>query len=92
MRATLLDAAVTKRVLIVDDDEELRETEVDLIRAEGREATGAEDARLGLEVARGWKPDVILLDSALQGAMSAQELAEALGADPQTSAIPVILI
>jgi CheY-like chemotaxis protein len=92
MRANLLDAAAAKRVLVVDDDADLRETEVGLIRAEGREATGAEDARLGLEVARGWQPDVILLESALHGAMSAAELAEALEADPRTAAIPVILI
>ncbi len=85
-------ARAAKRVLVIDDDEELRETEVELIRGEGREVAEAEDARLGLEVARVWKPDVILLESALHGAMSAPELVEALGTDPRTAAIPVILI
>jgi CheY-like chemotaxis protein len=90
-----LDAAATaaaKRFLVIDDDADLREAEVELFRTDGHEVEGASDGRLGLEAAVGWKPDVILLESALHGAMSAGELVDRLRADPRTAAIPVILI
>jgi CheY-like chemotaxis protein len=54
---------MSRTVLVVDDDEDLREVTVDLLRARGYDADGAEDGAAALERIRAaGVPAVILLD------------------------------
>lgn len=53
---------MSKRVLVTDDDESIRETiEMGLVD-EGYEVQTASDGVAALSVAREWHPDIILLD------------------------------
>lgn len=50
------------RVLVVDDDEAIRDLLVAVLRSEGYEALATADARHALELATASVPDLILLD------------------------------
>ena len=50
------------RVLIVEDDDILRETIADLIGDDGHEVRVAVDGVEGLAVCDGWQPDLVILD------------------------------
>ena len=50
------------RVLIVEDDDILRETIADLIRDDGHEVRVAADGIEGLAASDGWEPHLVILD------------------------------
>jgi two-component system chemotaxis response regulator CheY len=55
-------APVRRRVLVVDDDPDIRELLVSVLSDDGYEAASARDGRDALEVLDRWPPDVIVLD------------------------------
>src|SRR5580700_3941416 len=64
-RPTSMDRTMTKvyaRVLIVDDDQAVREMFAQLLRREGHSVRTAGDAAAALEEVACWHPDAILLD------------------------------
>lgn len=69
------------KALIVDDEAELAEMLALRLRAAGIETRVAADGTQGLEVARSWRPDVVLTDIAMP-AMDGWQLCAALRADP----------
>jgi CheY-like chemotaxis protein len=78
-RSHLLDAPKTespgaRRVLVVDDNHDSAETMAELIRIWGHEVRTAHDGPSALECARGFRPQVVLLDVGLPG-MDGYELA-----------------
>ena len=79
------------RVLIVDDSP----TEVYYLRAalerNGFETEAATDGREGVEKAKQYKPDLILMDIIMPGLNGFQATRE-LGRDPATARIPVIMV
>ena len=50
------------RVLIIDDDEDYRESVESFLKVEGFEVASAACGREGLQLARALRPDVIILD------------------------------
>ncbi|CAN5140935.1 hypothetical protein BH11PAT3_BH11PAT3_3550 [soil metagenome] len=56
------DTRIKKKVLVVDDDNNLNTVLVDMLNLSGFEATGAADGVEGLEKALAIHPDVIFLD------------------------------
>lgn len=50
------------RVLVVEDDEILRETLTEVMRDEGHEVRAAENGSAALDVLGEWTPDLIVLD------------------------------
>lgn len=54
--------AQRSRVLIVEDEETLRETIADLIRDDGHEVRVAADGIDALAQTDGWQPDLVILD------------------------------
>lgn len=79
------------RILIVEDEANIRDNVVRILRMEGFEVLEAEDGRIGLDVARAHQPELILSDIMMPG-LDGYELLEALRADPRTVAIPFIFL
>ncbi len=79
------------RVMIVDDDPDIREALAQLLEIEGHDVSTAGDGRCALELLRGRPPDVVVLDL-MMPVMDGWEFREAQRKDPRLSAIPVIVI
>lgn len=80
-------------ILVVDDDDDVRDTVVEALQDEGFSAAGAAGGRAALELLRRAqpKPDVILLDLMMPGMSGIEFRAEQLR-DPSLASIPVILL
>ncbi len=88
-RATI--RARAKRVLVVDDDRDIRELLVELLASEGYEVASAADGRRALAEARAHRPDVILLDL-MMPVMSGWEFRQEQLRDPGLADIPVVVV
>lgn len=84
---------MTKRnsVLVIDDEEHIRNILVYNLQLDGLEVYLAEDGPAGLEIAREKKPDVIILDWMMPEMDGLQVLSE-LEKDEGTKDIPVIML
>ncbi|MDX2093744.1 MAG: response regulator [Kofleriaceae bacterium] len=80
-------------ILVVDDDDDIRETIVEALSDEGFEAVGASDGAEALRVlgASSSLPALILLDLMMPG-MSGPDFLAAQRADPVLLAVPVVLV
>ena len=79
-------------LLVVEDDDDIRETVTDLLRDQGYEVEGAEDGRVALaRLQGGLRPDLILLDRTMP-VMDGAAFRKAQLADPLLSTIPVVLM
>jgi CheY-like chemotaxis protein len=79
-------------ILVVDDDEDLRETLVDLLEAEGYAVAQASDGAAALDLLRhGLRPQVILLDL-MMPRMDGETFCKVWHEDDALSPIPVILL
>jgi CheY-like chemotaxis protein len=83
-------ARVTKRILVVDDMEYLRDVQVLLLNDAGYATTALGSAREALERLPELNPDLILLDVSMPGMDGRQFLAR-LRARPEWQRLPVIL-
>ena len=79
------------RVLLVDDERDVRQMLVRRLQAEGYEVMTAVDGEEGLRKAIKERPDVILLDIMLPK-KDGNTVAEELRRSPETANIPVIFI
>lgn len=79
------------RILVIEDDEAIRATLIDILELNGYGVIHAVNGAEGLAQARRWLPDAIMTDIAMPG-LSGFELIGALRADDQTRRIPVIVI
>jgi len=82
---------VSKKVLIIDDEEEVRELFQKKLNASGYVALSSETGEAGLESARKESPDLIILDIRLPG-IDGTEVFRILKEDPSTQHIPVIFV
>lgn len=83
-------APVTKRILVVDDMQYLRDVQVLLLNDAGYAATALSSAREALERLPDLAPDLILLDVSMPG-MDGRQFLTRLRAAPQWRRLPVIL-
>jgi CheY-like chemotaxis protein len=79
-----------EKILLADDDVEVQEIAKAIIEKAGYEVIVAKDGNEALGLAKA-KPDLIILDYMMPGA-SGIEVCNALKKDPQTKAIPVIMV
>ena len=79
------------RVLVVDDDADIREALTHLLESEGHEVTAASDGRVALGSLAREPADVIVLDL-MMPVMNGWEFCEAQRMDPVLAEIPVIVI
>src|ERR1700693_4230115 len=89
--ASARDSQRQKTVLIVDDDEGVRELLAFELKPHGLKILQASDGKKGLEVARAEKPDAILLDVLMPNLDGWQTL-RALKESPDTRSIPVVIV
>jgi DNA-binding response OmpR family regulator len=79
------------KILVVDDELEVRMMLRDLLGREGFEVILASDGEEGVALADTENPQVILLDISMPG-MDGVECCRKLKADNETSSIPVIMV
>jgi DNA-binding response OmpR family regulator len=80
-----------KTVLIVEDEEAVRELEKFILEAEGYEVMEARDGLEGLAKAEFKKPDLILLDLMMPD-VSGGRMFDEMREHPTTAGIPIIVV
>jgi DNA-binding response OmpR family regulator len=79
------------RVLVIEDNDGVREEIVDILRFEGFDVRDAENGRRGLELVKQWTPDLVLCDL-MMPELDGYATLEALRADAATAAIPFVCL
>ena len=82
---------MAKTILIIEDDQFLRELIVRKIINEGFSALEAESGEQGIEKTKKEKPDLILLDLILPG-IGGFEVLKKIKEDKNSSSIPIIIL
>lgn len=81
-----------KRVLIVEDQEDIRELIRVTLEFEDFDIHEAEDGVRGLAAAQRLSPDLILLDVMMPGGMDGLQVCRAVRADPRLKRCKVVLL
>ncbi len=79
-------------VLVIDDDQNVRELLKRLLEGDGYTVITAEDGNIGLELAREHLPDAITLDVVMPGGKDGWQVLKHLKDSPETESIPVIMV
>src|SRR6201998_135539 len=82
---------MSKRILVVEDHEDNRQTLRDLRGSAGYQMVEAETGEAGLAAAAAERPDLILMDIQLPG-LDGYEATRRLKADPALRSIPIIVV
>src|SRR3954467_4836803 len=82
---------MSKRILVVEDQEDNRRIVHDLLSASGYELIEATTGEDGLKLAAAQKPDLILMDIQLPG-MDGYEVTRRIKSNPQLAHIPIIVV
>ncbi len=80
-----------KRIMVVDDEDSLRELIRAILEAEGYDVTTAEDGNDCLKKLKTMKPDLVLLDMMMPG-MSGREVCESIRKDPKIKNLKVAFL
>ncbi len=84
----------TKKILVIEDDKDIRDTIVYILEEEKYEVIASEDSKI-LKSIDSIKPNLILMDNWLtdwKSDANGQQLSKELKSNPATSHIPVIII
>ena len=82
---------MSKRILVVEDQEDNRQILRDLLGSVGYEMIEAGDGEAGIAAAKKERPDLILMDIQLP-LMDGYEATRRIKADPELKSIPVIVV
>ncbi|WP_295711466.1 response regulator [Mucilaginibacter sp.] len=80
-----------KKILLIEDNDDIRENTCELLELEGYEVVAATDGRAGMLLAQECLPDIILCDIMMPQA-DGYEVFRELKAIPSTAAIPFIFL
>ncbi len=80
------------RILVVEDQDSIRNMIEALVRARGYEVTAVGSGAKALDCATQAAPDLVLLDVTMPGQYDGIQVCERLRADPRTAEIPVVII
>ncbi len=81
---------VHRRILVVDDEQEMAETSRLMLESNGYGVTVAHSGPEALEAVQKEKPDLVLLDIQMPG-MDGYQVCKCLRANPETREIPILL-
>lgn len=79
-------------ILVIDDDQKVRELLRRMLESEGYQVLVAEDGNEGLEMASQHLPDAITLDVVMPGGKDGWEVLRELKGSGRTQSIPVIMV
>ncbi|MFA6321152.1 MAG: response regulator [Candidatus Omnitrophota bacterium] len=82
---------MAKRVLLIDDERDFTDMVKMRLEALGYDVIFSNDGKAGLEMAKKYRPDIILLDLVMPGMNGFLVLTELKG-NPYTAAIPVVML
>ena len=82
---------MTHRILVVEDQEDLRGVLRDLLTGSGYETLEAADGQAGVAKAKAEKPDLILMDIQMP-VLDGYEATRQIKAGPETAKIPIIAV
>ena len=82
---------MNKRVLVVEDQEDLRGILRDLLTSSGYEMLEAADGQAGVDKAKAEKPDLILMDIQMP-VMDGYDATRQIKADPDLKPIPIVAV
>ncbi|MBD2015497.1 EAL domain-containing protein [Microcoleus sp. FACHB-53] len=80
-----------KKILVIEDEDFVRENILELLDVEGFEAIGAENGQVGLNLAKGIIPDLIVCDVMMPG-LDGYGVLRAIRQDALTASIPFIFL
>lgn len=80
-----------KTILIIEDDETIRNNLLEILELEGFRGIGAEHGQLGISKAKAFLPDLILCDICMPE-LDGYGVLSALRCHPQTATIPLIFL
>jgi two-component system phosphate regulon response regulator PhoB len=80
-----------KKIMIVDDEENVRQLIEAVLQEEGYDVVTAADGKECLAKLKKIKPDLILLDMMMPG-MSGREVCEKIRTDPKTKNLKIIFV
>lgn len=83
---------MSKRILLVEDDHTAGDALTYLLRRKGCEVAQVHGGEEALKEAARVKPDVILLDLKLAGAMDGYDVMRQLDQDPALTKVPVLIV
>jgi DNA-binding response OmpR family regulator len=78
-------------ILVIDDEDTLRERVMRMLTFEGFEVRGAADGRAGVELAWEYPPDLVICDLLMPG-INGFGVCRVLRDDPRTADVPVIVL
>jgi CheY-like chemotaxis protein len=81
-----------RKILIVDDQEEIRDLVEKTLRRTDRKVYKADSGKKAIEIARAQKPDLIMMDIMMPGTIDGLEATRALKNDPVTKDCIVIML
>jgi two-component system, sensor histidine kinase and response regulator len=84
------DEIITK-ILVVEDSPDLRDNIIEMLTLDGYETSGAENGRVGVQVAQELMPDLIVCDI-MMPEMDGYDVLMTLRKDPETAGIPFIFL
>lgn len=82
---------MSRKILVIEDEPEMRRNLLTILRLEKFQALGAENGRAGIELARHEKPDLILCD-VMMPELDGHGVLHALREDSSTAIIPFIFL
>jgi len=80
-----------KKILVIEDTPSLREGILEVLHTGGFEVVGAENGRIGVQLAREYRPDLIICD-VMMPELDGYHVLAALRQDPTTATIPFIFL
>ncbi len=82
---------MSKKVLIIEDNAEIRENTAELLELSNYSVQTAENGKIGVKIAKDWKPNIIICDI-MMPELDGYGVLHMLNKDPQTASIPFIFL
>jgi DNA-binding response OmpR family regulator len=80
------------RIVVIEDEKQVRELLMVVLREAGYDVAGAEDGETGLHKVRDQATDLVLLDYTLPGGLSGLDVCKRLRESTATAQIPIIVL